>query len=338
MSVLKTRLGILVHGMDLHETLDYDGNELLIIGFNSDIRQIFAWLDEQVSYERRRIEFELYDWEGKDFQFGKMLALKWISLLVELVEGKSVNIEEEITEYAKNESGIDISPEVVYELQVLNSEEKGLFYRMGFDGRIDTWQSLPYDIAKKRLKNEYKRISKITPRSLVGRWVSEDVDEKVTLVPTSSMDFEKHVLILRAYVVLSEMGRNQVHYKKVMAATRLARTQISGANAFFVGLGFLGNVGKGSYIPTPEVVEFFDETLGQENYGALKPVLLKSILYEKVRNLILIHGKATQDELVDYLLEESGETTRSRAIRALEWLEKGSLIKIDVDKMVNLLE
>ena len=70
------------------------------------------------------------------------------------------------------------------------------------------------------------------------------------------MDFDKQVLILRAYVVLSNMGKQPVHYKRVMTITNLARTQVSGVNAFFVGLGFLEIVEKGTYLPAKEVVKF----------------------------------------------------------------------------------
>jgi len=163
-------------------------------------------------------------------------------------------------------------------------------------------------------------------------------EEKATLVPTSSMNFEKQVLILRAYVVLTKMGVEPVHYKRVMTATRLARSQISGVNSFFLGLGFLRKVDKGTYLPAEAVVRFYSDRHGDEDYSALKQTLVNSALHERVKGMVLIHGGATEQELVDYLLEESGEKTRSRARRALDWLERTNLIMIDEDGSVRLLE
>ncbi len=162
-------------------------------------------------------------------------------------------------------------------------------------------------------------------------------EDEVTLVPTSSMSFEKQVLILRAYVVLTSMGKEPVHYERVMAATRLARTQISGVNSFFLGLGFLKKVEKGTYLPAKEVVEFYNKEPGKDDYLALKPLVSESLLYQRVRGMIMIHGSATEAESLKYLLDESGETMKDRAKRALEWLERVGLISISGDGYVQVL-
>ncbi|MHA1246802.1 MAG: hypothetical protein ACTSPE_05700 [Candidatus Thorarchaeota archaeon] len=161
--------------------------------------------------------------------------------------------------------------------------------------------------------------------------------KRVTIVPTSSMSFEKQVLVLRAYVVLSNMGRDSVHYKKVVRITKMARTQVSGVNAFFVTQGFLKPSGRGLYLPTQETVEFYSSQPGRETYSALTSILRESPLFNLVRGAVLIHGHATVDEIIDLLLTESGEKTRSRAKRALQWLERCGLIEIDAEKQVRLL-
>lgn len=157
-----------------------------------------------------------------------------------------------------------------------------------------------------------------------------------TLVPTSSMSFEKQVRVLRAYVALSEFGKNPVYYKEVMKAAEMARTQISGVNAFFVTLGFLEQTDKGTYIPTEPVVEFCRAGIGSEDYSILTPVLRDSALLRAIRNRILIHGNPTRDELIEFLLKESGESTRSRGERSLQWLEKAKIIATDEDGLVRL--
>ncbi len=162
-------------------------------------------------------------------------------------------------------------------------------------------------------------------------------EEKPTLVPTSSMKFEKHVLILRAYVVLTDNGKSPVHYKTVMKMTRLARTQISGTNAFFVGLGLLRKVDEGIYNPVDQSVLFIGEKPGDEDFSVLKPVLQYSALYRFIKGLIRIHGTVTVDDAVSFLLEESGEKSPERAKRALEWLEKCGLMST-VDDEITLID
>jgi hypothetical protein len=154
-------------------------------------------------------------------------------------------------------------------------------------------------------------------------------EENITLVPTSGMDFDKQVLILRSYVVLTDMGKTPVHYKKVVSMARTARSQISGVNSFFVGLGFLTRVDKGMYQPAKELVEFFSTKPGEEDFLVLRPVLERSALFATVKNLLLVHGEATEKETIEYLLRESGEKTESRARRALDWLEKAGLVFIN---------
>ena len=162
--------------------------------------------------------------------------------------------------------------------------------------------------------------------------------EKDTIVPTSGMSFENQVLILRAYVILSEKGLKPIHYRKVMSATRLARTQISGVNEFFIGLGLLKRVEIGTYLPSEELVQFYSKDVGNEDYEKLRKPIRDSTLFRSVKGFILIHGFATENEIIDYLLEESGETTKSRAKRSLEWLERTQLIEIADNNEVILLE
>jgi hypothetical protein len=61
----------------------------------------------------------------------------------------------------------------------------------------------------------------------------------------------------------------------------------------------------------------------------LRPLLEKSALFATVKNLILVHGEATEKETIEYVLRESGEKTESRARRALDWLEKAGLVFIN---------
>ncbi len=162
--------------------------------------------------------------------------------------------------------------------------------------------------------------------------------ENITLVPTSSMSFDKHILILRAYVVLSNNGIDVVHYKMVMRRTGLARTQISGVNSFFVSLGVLKKKAKGEYMPAEAVVHFVGNRPGNEVFFKLVSIVASSPLYNFVEGLLRIHGKVTKEDAIGYLLKESGEKTVSRAERALDWLEKVGLIVLSQDEYIEIQE
>ncbi|MBN2229045.1 MAG: hypothetical protein JW779_05580 [Candidatus Thorarchaeota archaeon] len=161
-------------------------------------------------------------------------------------------------------------------------------------------------------------------------------DRPPTLVPTSSMSFEKQILILRAYVVLTNDGTEPVHYKVVMNRTGLARTQIAGTNAFFVSLGLLRHASKGTYLPPPETVQFIGEKPGNEDYSTIRTTLEKSPLFDFIRELIRIHGEVTIDDAISFLLTESGEKTRSRAERSIQWLEKCGILEVSEEGILSL--
>jgi len=153
-------------------------------------------------------------------------------------------------------------------------------------------------------------------------------DSESALVPTSGVAFRDQVLVLRAYVVLSNFGNVPVHYKRVMEETGLSRTQISGLNSFFTTLNFLELQERGNYKPTEVAVRFFDPLLGQEHFEELQPAIENSLLNAAIRNHVLIHGEQTWEELVDFLLRKTHTSVSSRAERALEWLTLSNTLSI----------
>ena len=122
-------------------------------------------------------------------------------------------------------------------------------------------------------------------------------ESKATLVPTSGMSFEKSRLIIRTYVVLSKHGQEPVHYLEVARRARVSRTQVSGANSFFVGLGFLTEVETGKYLPTAEVVSCLTNNTTSE-MGTLAPVIRESLLFDFVKGQIEIHGTLKREQLI----------------------------------------
>lgn len=165
-----------------------------------------------------------------------------------------------------------------------------------------------------------------------------DKNNTTTLVPTSGMSFEHQVKILRTYLVLSKMGEVPVHFKKVMRMTESARSQISGVNSFFEGLGFLERVETGTYKPTSEILGFYSNTPGEENFKELSSSLEKSELFQFVKDAVMIHGDPSLETLLSLLLKESRTQTKSRARRAIQWLASSGLITIDDENIVHITE
>ncbi|MFW9888061.1 MAG: hypothetical protein ACFFER_07765 [Candidatus Thorarchaeota archaeon] len=155
------------------------------------------------------------------------------------------------------------------------------------------------------------------------------MSENISLVPTAGMDFSTHILILRGYVVLSDFGKNPVHYKTVVDQLNVSRTQVSGVNSFFVGLGFLQQIDTGTYTPTKCAIEFYSKKPGEESFENAKACVAQSDLYNRIKSLVLIHGEVSWERVVSEIMRASGTTVKSRAERALEWLMRCDLIQKD---------
>jgi hypothetical protein len=163
-------------------------------------------------------------------------------------------------------------------------------------------------------------------------------DEAVTLLPTAGMAFRTQVLIMRAYVVLTESGQKPIHYLDVVRRANLHRTQVSGVNSFFVGLGMLVETENGKYLPTDSAVVAFQGTPGSEDFSSLREPLQKTRLFQFVRDQLMIQDAISSDDLERQLIAEAWKGVRSRARRSLQWLEAAGLIRITEDSLVVLSE
>ena len=159
-----------------------------------------------------------------------------------------------------------------------------------------------------------------------------------TMIPTQGVSNEKQRLILRAYALLTKKGISPIHYLEVVKRGRLGRTQVCGVNSFFVGLGLLEEVDKGTYLPTKAALDFLGDDLNEQNYSAIASVLKTSCLYDFVQGQIAIHENITYTDLVEDLLKESQSKEAYRAKRALDWLLFASLIESNEEEKVIIKE
>ena len=155
-------------------------------------------------------------------------------------------------------------------------------------------------------------------------------------MPTSGMTFERQVMILRGFIVLSDFGRNPVHYKRVVNRLNVACTQVSGSNSFFVGLGLLHQVEEGTYLPTDCATAFYSELPGEEDYTKIQSCLRESDLYHLVRDNIRIRGAVSKNDIIDEILRVSQTSVKARAERAFEWLVRSELVEVSDNGMTKV--
>lgn len=74
-------------------------------------------------------------------------------------------------------------------------------------------------------------------------------------LPTARVTFAKQLLCLRSYGLTSEGGTAAVQIEAVGKAVELNSSTVSLCNPFFVGIGLLTKSGRGSFMPTAEILE-----------------------------------------------------------------------------------
>jgi hypothetical protein len=153
------------------------------------------------------------------------------------------------------------------------------------------------------------------------------------------MKFDLQTKVARAYVTASRNGAEGVDAERL-------RTQIPDVSAgtlalnnnFFVEMGLLERVGKGTYRPTAPLTEF-NRRFGWNKDDAraqLRPVFETTWAYEAVERRLQL-GPASIDEMVQTLgAEARADASYAPQLRTLlDWLEFSGAIKLD-DEMVAL--
>jgi len=149
-------------------------------------------------------------------------------------------------------------------------------------------------------------------------------------MPTAAIALEDQVKILRSYVALSKEGQLEVHYMKVVDDTKLARTQISGVNAFFVSLGFLSSTKRGYYSPTSSIIQFVSTKPPTNPFPFLADTLRNSRLWDMITNKFVVsqQQKVEKNDIVRIILRLTSSNEKYRAESALEWFFRSNLLKI----------
>ncbi|MCW4009708.1 MAG: hypothetical protein NWF05_03705 [Candidatus Bathyarchaeota archaeon] len=119
-------------------------------------------------------------------------------------------------------------------------------------------------------------------------------------LPDPHLSFEKHIEIIKAYVVISKNGAEGVSYKSFKTSVDISPTSISGNNEFFKDIGLIKEMEgqRGKYLPSEKALKL---------YNALK--------WSKDEEIRLILRDLISDswfwKLADQLLELKGSITRT---------------------------
>lgn len=123
-------------------------------------------------------------------------------------------------------------------------------------------------------------------------------------LPSNDVSLEKHLDILKAYVVSSKEGKEPVSYNHFKTLVDVHPTQVSKNNKFFENMGFIKNIdrSKGTYIPQDITLRLYNALKWdkkEEVAQILKEVLVNSWFWESAKQLIELKGSVSKKELRD---------------------------------------
>lgn len=130
-------------------------------------------------------------------------------------------------------------------------------------------------------------------------------------LPDSQTSFEKHLDIIKAYVVASKEGKEPVSYRDFKTLVDLQPTRVSGNNKFLENIGLIRKVEgeRGKYLPEDVTIRLYNAlkwNKEEEIRSILRELLLSLWFWDFTKQLLDHKGTRTRTELRDKLGYESG--------------------------------
>ena len=154
------------------------------------------------------------------------------------------------------------------------------------------------------------------------------------VLPDPSASFERHLELLKAYVVLSKSGKEGVTYKSFKGYVDLSPFVISSNNAFLKDIGIIEEVEKqrGAYVPTESAIRLYNALKWEKNpeiQSILSDLLKTSWFWSFAKQLLELEGKASRTELKEKLGFESNADPKKHTVSLnvlVDYLLKAGLI------------
>lgn len=123
-------------------------------------------------------------------------------------------------------------------------------------------------------------------------------------LPSNDLSFEKHLDILKAYVVSSKEGKEPVSYNNFKTLVDVNPLKISNNNKFFENIGLIKNIdrSKGTYIPQEATLRLYNALKWdkkEEISKILKETLTDSWFWNSAKQLVELKGFVSKKELKD---------------------------------------
>jgi len=153
-------------------------------------------------------------------------------------------------------------------------------------------------------------------------------------LPDPNISLEKHLELIKAYVILSKNGKEGVTYKSFKSLVELSPTIISGNNAFFKEIGIINEVEKqrGAYIPTEPAVRLNTALRWKrdsEIESILSELLRDAWFWNFAKQLLELKEKASRAELKEKLGFESNADPKKHNVSLnvlIDYMLKAGLI------------
>ena len=121
-------------------------------------------------------------------------------------------------------------------------------------------------------------------------------------LPDSRITFDKHLDLIKAYVVVSKNGQEGVMYKNFNTVVDMHPTIISGNNEFFENIGLIIEVKgqRGKYLPTEKTIKLYNALKWEkedEVKSLLKEILSPSWFWSLTKQVLDVKKSTTRNEL-----------------------------------------
>ena len=143
-------------------------------------------------------------------------------------------------------------------------------------------------------KNEKKKVVKINAKYPL---------------PNAKISLKSQIDLIKAYVVVSNSGREPVNYNSFKSLVDIHPTIISGNNEFFVSIGLIKEVeGKrGYYLPNEQAIKLSNAlkwNKQEEVKSILQELLSVTWFWNTTKQLLDYKGSASRDDLLNKLGHE----------------------------------
>lgn len=165
--------------------------------------------------------------------------------------------------------------------------------------------------------------------------INQNLKKKIKL-PYDKVKIDTQFKILKSLVDWYNKNKKGVKYKDI-AGIHASKTNVSGTLSYYSAIGWLKEIAKGQYIPSDDLVQFFEGIDKITPLINLTENIKNTPVGEKIFFFISQKGKVTEDDIIKYVGSEFKlkEKDKSKISKILDILIKLNALK-KTDKFLEL--